>query len=154
MKGNISIQLKAAFLIIVFSMNTVIGFACSMGIDMGFNTTHHHEEEVTVAPVHVHADGKKHQNHVEVSKHHHDSKEEAEKGGCCNDKVINFQTLDKNLAQNANIAISAPEFVPFLSNFFGIDIFKPSLVFHQKHIVRFFHPPPPDIRVLIRSFQI
>ena len=44
---------------LVFSLNTVIGFACAVGINMGFNTTHHHEEEATEAVVHIHKDGKK-----------------------------------------------------------------------------------------------
>ena len=139
---------------VVFALNSVVGFACTLGIDMGFNSMHHHDEEATEAGIQVQAEGAKHHHHNEATKHHHDSREDAEKGGCCNDKVINFQNLDKNTNQNANLAINAPEFVTFLSNFFGIDIFKPSLVSSQKYIVRFFHPPPTDIRILIRSFQI
>ena len=152
MKRYIYIQLKAVLLLLVFSLNTVVGFACAMGVDMGFNTSHHHAEEAITTPVHVHANGTKHHHHNKSNPRHDNSKEDAEKGGCCNDKVIKFQDLDKNIAQNA--IITAPEFVAILSNFFGIDIFKPSLVSSQKYIVRFFHPPPPDIRVLIRSFQI
>ena len=154
MKAKRSIQLKAVFLMVVFALNSVVGFACTLGIDMGFNSMHHHDEEATEAGIQVQAEGAKHHHHNEATKHHHDSREDAEKGGCCNDKVINFQNLDKNTNQNANLAINAPEFVTFLSNFFGIDIFKPSLVSSQKYIVRFFHPPPTDIRILIRSFQI
>ena len=143
MNRNTSIRLKAASLVIVFSLNTVVGFACAMCVNMGFNTTHHHDhetDEVTVA--------------AGTKKHHHDSKETAEKGGCCNDKVINFQNLDKNLIQNTNTVINAPVFIVNLSSFYGIDIFKPAQVSAQKYIDLFFHPPPPDIRVLIRSFQI
>ncbi len=152
---NLSIQLKAALLLIVFSMNTVIGFACAMGEDMGFNTTHHHDEdEATETTVYQHVDGKKHQHHDEAAKHHHDSKEDSEKGGCCNDGVIKFQRLDKSLTQNGNAAINTPVFVAMHSSFFGIEIFKQSQASTQKHIVRFFHPPPPDIRILIQSFQI
>ncbi len=155
MKGNISIKLKAALLLIVFSLNTVIGFACAMGVDMSFNTTHHHdEEEATKTTIHVHADGKKHNHHDEAAKHHHNSKEDSEKGGCCNDGVIKFQNLDKTLAQNANAAINAPVFVALLSRFAGVDIFRQSQVSHQKYIAQFFHPPPPDTRILIQSFQI
>ena len=113
MKRNISIKLKAALFLIVFSMNTLISFACAMGVELGFNSQHHDEEEATETTVHLHADGKKHQHHDEVTKHHQDSKEDSEKTGCCNDGVIKFQ--------------------------FTID---------------FFHPPPPDIRILIQSFQI
>jgi hypothetical protein len=153
MKRSISIQLKAALLLIVFAMNTVMGFACAVGIDMGFNTKHH-DEEITETPVHVHADGKKHQHHNEAARHHHDSKEDSEKGGCCNDGVIKFQSLDKSLNQNGNVGINTPVFVAILSNFFGIDIFKQPQVSFRKYIFYFFHPPPPDIRILIQSFQI
>ena len=154
MKRNISIQLKAALLLIVFSMNTVIGFACAMGVDMSFNTHHHDEEEATETTVHVHADGKKHQHHNEAAKHHHDSNKDSEKGGCCNDGVIKFQSLDKSLAQNVNTAINTPVLVALLSSFYGIDLFMQPQGSHQKHIPQFFHPPPPDIRILIQSFQI
>ena len=58
MSKTISIQLKAAFLLIIFSMNMLVGFSCAVGVDMGFNTAHHHEGEAT--ELHVHADGKKH----------------------------------------------------------------------------------------------
>ena len=146
MKRNISIKLKAALLLIVFSMNTVLGFACAMGVDMGFNTHHHDEEEFPQTTIHVHADSNK--------EHNHDSKEESEKGGCCNDGVMKFQNLDKNLAQNGNVAINIPVFVAMLSTFFGTDIFKQPQASAPKYIVRFFHPPPPDIRILIQSFQI
>jgi hypothetical protein len=153
MKRNISIQLKAVLLLIVFSMNTVIGFACAMGVDMGFNTHHHDEEEATETTIHVHTHGIKHNHYDEVGKHHHNSKEDSEKG-CCNDGVNKFQNLDKTRAQNANPAINAPVFVALLSRFVGIDIFRQSQVSHQKYIVQFFQPPPPDIRILIQSFQI
>ena len=132
MKRNRSIQLKAAFLLIVFALNTLIGFSCAVGIDMGFSNKHHHEAEAT--------------------KHHHHSKEDSEKGGCCSDKVIRFQNLDKDLNQNTGFSI--PVFAVTLSTFFSVDIFKQVQVSNQKHIVQFFHPPPPDIRILIQSFQI
>jgi hypothetical protein len=53
-------KIIASFLLTIFSVNTVVGFACSVGIDMGFNSKHHHDEESTEAVVHIHADGKKH----------------------------------------------------------------------------------------------
>lgn len=87
MKNNISIQLKALLLLIVFSSNTVVGIACSVGADMWFNITHHHDDDGKVVSVHVHADGKKHQHHDEEVNnvlanpnayailHHHDDEE-------------------------------------------------------------------------------
>ena len=134
-------------------MNTLVGFACAMGVDMGFNTTHHHEE-VTEVSIHVHADGKKHQHHHDVDKHQHDKKEATKKDGCCNDKVIKFQDLDKAISQNIKTSIASPIFAAIISNFFGIDIFKARQAAPQKYIARFFHPPPPDILISIQRFQI
>lgn len=155
MKKNISIQFKAALLLIVFSINTVMGFACAVGIDMGFNSKHP-AEEVSETPIHthVHADGKKHQHHDETTKHQQDSKEDSEKGGCCNDGVMKFQSLDKSLTQNGDVTFNTPVFTAMLSSFFGIEIFRPTQIFKQKYIFDFFHPRSPDIRILIQRFQI
>jgi hypothetical protein len=154
MKGNISIQLKAAFLIIVFSMNTFIGFACAMGVDMGFNSKHHHDDEEEATEVLVHVDGKEHQHHDDKeTKHHHDSKEESEKGGCCNDGVIKFQNLEKNLNQN-NTPIYTHVLATILSNFWSINIFNCTKDLPQQYKVSVFHPPPIDILIAIQRFQI
>lgn len=120
---------------------------------MGFNTSHHHDEATEIS-VHVHADGKKQQHHNEATEHHHDKKDASKKDDCCNDKVINFQNLDKNLNQNAKTAIDVPVFVAILNGFFGIDLFKTVQTPPHKSIIPNFHPPPPDIRITIQSFQI
>ena len=130
-------------------MNTLVGLACAVGVDMGFNAMHHHDEEITVTMVHVHADVTKHQHHEVAKKRHHDNKDD-----CCNDKVISFQHLDKCLKQNAKTGAAVPVFAAILSSYYGPDICKPVQIPSPKYIVRFFHPPPPDIRILIRSFQI
>ena len=44
MNSSRTIKYKALFLLATFSLNTVVGFACSLGIDMGFNSGHHHHE--------------------------------------------------------------------------------------------------------------
>ena len=71
MNRTISIKIKATLLITVFSLNTVMGFACSMGIDMGYNKSHH-SEEATEVSVHFHDDAKKHHHENEPKKSHHD----------------------------------------------------------------------------------
>ena len=150
MNRNISIRIKAALLLIIFALNNVIGFACAMGADMGFNTSHHHDE-ATEAKVHIHADGTKHHHHHEANKPHHGSKED--KDGCCNDKVIKIQSLDKNVNQNANITIHPPVFL-FLNNKITSLIVTVIPNLPPQYIIRFFHPPPQDIRIQIKSFQI
>lgn len=150
MKRNISIQLKAALLLVVFGLNTVVGFACAMGVDMGFNTTHHHDEEAT--EVHIHANGEKHEHHNNSATHHHG--EENEKGGCCNDSVIKLSQTEKSVPQS-NIIISPIVFTTFITTHYNIDISYPSQVTTSvKHFVRSYHPPIPDIRIAIQSFQI
>lgn len=163
MKGNKSIRLKAAFLLMVFSLNTVVGFACSIGIDMGFNTKHHHDEATTEPAVHVHADGKKHVHHKEVSGHHHQHKEVAdndhkskgEKDNCCNDGVMKITQLDKAVPQSVSIALHPIFFTAFVSSFYYVDILYSSQVNTSiKHFVRSYHPPISDIRIAIQSFLI
>ena len=60
MKSNISIQLKATFLIIVFGLNTLVGFACAIGVD--FNASRQQASTKKSVATHIHADGKKHQH--------------------------------------------------------------------------------------------
>jgi len=163
MKRNSSIQLKAAFLLIVFAMNTVVGLACAVGVDMSFNTKHHDEEQEIKTPVHVHANGHKHEHKKEAGKHKHEHGNEANKHkhvekkapakeGCCTDEVVKFQNVEKNLA--AKIVIDAPAFVAILSTFPGINLYNITKAFPQKSIVPFFYPPPPDILISIQKFQV
>jgi len=159
MKEKISIQLKAAFLLLVFSMNTMIGFACAVGIDMGFNAKHH-DEEVTEIPIHVHADGNKHHHNNEPKKYghnqsapnHHDDKNASKKDDCCTNEIMQFQQSDKKLA--AKTGINMPVFVAIINIFLGIDRFSSVESTSQQYIASYFHPPPPDIRIAIQSFQI
>ena len=174
MKRNTSIQLKAAFLLAVFTLNSVVGFACAMGLGMGSKTSHHkdeatepsvhvhadgkkhhHQQEPPKANVHLHADGKKHDHHNEPVKQHHVKKEtpKKDKDDCCNDDVLKFQKLDKNLNLNAKRAIDAPVFVAILSTFLGINIFQSSAA-PRLPAIRYLFPPPPNILISIQRFQI
>jgi hypothetical protein len=149
MKRNISIQLKAAFLILVFGLNTVVGFACAIGVDMSFNISHHHDEATEIS-VHVHANDKK---------HHHEEKEDNDanndkKENCCHYKVIKLSQTDKAVPQAAKI-VSPVFFTTFVAVYFKINIAYPSQVnIADKYFVLGHHPPIPDIRIAIQSFQI
>ena len=157
MNKNISIQLKAAFLIIVFSLNTIIGFACAIGIDMGFNSTHHHNEEATEVTIHIHADGKKHEHHNKTEKHHEEEinhdKANNNKDNCCHDKVIKITQVDKSIPQSLT-AINPVFFTTFIPSFYNTDPLFTSQSRSIKYFVRNYHPPILDIRIAIQSFQI
>jgi hypothetical protein len=157
-------KIIAAFLLTVFSLNTVVGFACSVGIDMGFNSKHHHDEEVTETVVHIHSDGKKHfhyekkenQNHGKV--HHHEQannhhKSSNKKDNCCNDQVFQFEQLDKSVPPSLNI-IHPIFLISFFDAFYNVVLPSPGIVKDIKQFVRNYHPPILNIRIAIQSFQI
>jgi len=153
MKRNIAIQLKTAFLLLVFGLNTMVGFACAIGVDMGFNTSHHHNEATEVS-IHVHSDGKKHAHHDQTPKHHHDNQSTSKKGDCCNDKVVNLIQTDKAVPQS-NTIINPVFITAFVVTYFNIDLLYSSQASTSiKYFVRSYHPPISDIRIAIQSFQI
>jgi hypothetical protein len=142
MRKNISIQYKATFLLIVFSLNMIIGFACAIGIDMGFNTLHHEETEV------IAHEGS---HHHEADSHH---KSKGCKGNCCNDHVIKFSQVDKSLPQSF-VSFNTIFFTTLISTFYNIDVLHISkAIANIRYFARSHHPPIPDIRIAIQSFQI
>ena len=157
MKSILTKQLKAALLLIVFSLNTVIGFACAVGIDMGYNSKHHHDDdEATEIAVHVHADSKKHNHYNVEDNYHHKAdahKSCDDKDNCCHDKVTKFSQLDKAIPQS--LSDNPIFFTAFISSFYNIDIFVASQnTKSTKYFVRGHHPPIPDILIAIQRFQI
>ncbi|TAJ60626.1 MAG: hypothetical protein EPO58_05040 [Chitinophagaceae bacterium] len=177
MKGKRSIQVKAAFLLTVFSLNTLVGFACSVGLRMGFNESHPGKKE---GKVHIHKDGKKHvhqpvteKNHpgkdegkVHIHKdgkkhvrkpatgndHHAKASNTSKKDDCCKEKVVKLQTADKNF-QYAKININAPVYI-VPSTYSASATFRIVKPYLQEYTACHFHPPPRDIRIEIQSFQI
>jgi hypothetical protein len=155
MNGHTSIKLKAAFLLTVFALNTVLAFACSMGVKMGYNDQHHETATIkTTAHSHKHGPNttSQHGEHASLS-HHHDKGEPA-KDDCCTENALKFQTEDKNFQQAQNTALKAPVFVAFLSLFLGFELAPVAIKPGTKHLIPQYYPPPPDIRLAIHSFQI
>ena len=142
MKRNKSIQFKAAFLLIAFSLNSVVGFACAAGLDMGFNSNHHEESGMEVSGNH----------HHEANTNCHQTN--SHKDNCCNNGVVKFQQIDKNIETSFSL-IGPSFFTSFPASFYNIDILssgnKSSGIYY---LVRKHRPPIPDIRIAIQSFQI
>ena len=174
MTPNLSIKLKALFLLIVFAANTAVGVACAFSMDMVFNTSHHnktkeiagvhndddgkkpvHEKELSAITTHAHQDGSNHQHNNEPAKQvpaDGSNLLSKDNGGCCTDEVQAFQNLDKNVTVNTGINI--PVFVAILGDYFDIDFSTAVKDFSVNYKARFFYPPPPDIRIAIQRFQI
>ena len=165
LKKNQSIKLKATFLMAVLALNSVVGFACSVGLDMGFNSKHHHDDEAMEAVVHIHKDGKKHIHQEKKESHDHDKSHQHEEAnnnhqsgnaqdGCCNDKVRNFEQLDKSVPNSLSV-VHPIFFTAFVAAYFHISVLLyTDIVKDIKQFVRSYHPPIPDIRIAIQSFQI
>ncbi len=144
-----SIQYKAAFLLVAFSLNTLIGFACAVGLDMGFNSQHH-DSAVSISESYHH-DRSHHHDEADID-HHHTSGND--KDNCCNNGVMKFQSVDKNVAASFS-SINPIFFTSFVASFYNVDILSfNNRISAIKYFVRSHHPPIPDIRIAIQSFQI
>ena len=148
MNKSFAIQFKAVFLVIIFSLNMFVGFACSIGIEMGFNAPNHDEAEIKTTHTHTHHHGA-HKTHDHKKSH----TEKREKNGCCNDEVQKVQQLDKNINSTAKSTILL--FTALLPpSFFQTYIVKLFKTNPSKYRERFFYPPPPNILVESQRFQI
>ncbi|SHN34309.1 hypothetical protein [Chitinophaga sp. CF418] len=147
MKINSTIRLKAAFLLVVFALNTMIGFACAVG--MGFNSKHHHEEASSSAATH---------HHKSQKCHHHDEapakKGAANDDNCCNKNVIQFSQLDKLLTHAVSTGIETPVTIVFLHDFYLSYLSPFAKISKQNRVVHPYFSSSPDIRVSIQSFLI
>lgn len=170
MKYSRYIKIKALVLSAVFSLNTVVGFACSIGLDLGYNSFHHkkavietqeqshenschhqHKPVETKKDTHRHDDGVVHGHHNDLQKKEADSKD-LPADDCCSNEVYKFNDLAKNITQektgNKLLVLSAIPHSFFDQIVSGINEI-PLL-----HSSRFLFPPPPDILVSIQKFQI
>ena len=141
-------QYKAFFLLFVFSLSTIIGFACAAGVDMGFNKHHHEENNFAISSI-----NKEEEHHHQQTGHHHGDKIPSEKGGCCTNSVIEFQKLDKNTSLSS-LVFFTPVFVACIYHYNRINITGIEAIASQRPVIRHYYPPPRDIRVSIQSFQI
>jgi hypothetical protein len=152
-----SIKFNAALLFVVFASNTILGFACAVGVDKALikRIIHHiGNVEATESCSRVYD--------VDKGLHHDDDKKAPEKDcrcnnekdDCCNKKVVAFEHLDKTVTQPVAASFALPfiELPPFLS--LNSRIYSATSITVLNHIIRNLHPPPEDIRVSIRSFQI
>lgn len=152
MKKNKTIQFKAALLLLVFSLNTLLGFACSLGLQMGYNE-HHHDAEVAAPTSHTahHEHGSDQKHHEDKKQHHPDN--ESSDDDCCSNGVTSFNLISKTIPHQVELV---PHFfTAFTFTWFNSGIFPYiNVTKNIKPFVRSHHPPIPDIRIAIQSFQI
>lgn len=147
-----TIKMNAFFLVVVFCLNTVTGFACSLGLDMGFNSKHHPDVKEVISH--------ETDNHSHTSSHSHESdknhhQEKNSEDNCCNEAVNKFEQLDKSITSSVSFP-GHPEFFSDLVNVFYNynEALISQVTKNKRFFVRSHHPPIPDIRLAIQSFQI
>jgi hypothetical protein len=143
MKKNLSIPLKAAFLLTVFSLNTIIGFGWSFGIHVCCHSCH--QQEPLVKP--------------HLFCHVHDKAKDNESKGCtkpcCCDLIIKLFQVDKTFnCSFTNFKSGYP--ATFISSFYNVYASNNSKSCPAiKFFIRRHHPPAvPDIRIAIQSLQV
>ncbi|WP_276346115.1 hypothetical protein [Daejeonella sp. JGW-45] len=169
MKKSPSIQLKAFFLLVVFSLNTLLSFACAAGLDMGYNRDHH--TSMVSSPAKHPGPGHKHPGSSHNANHHlksiesnHDGAQHAQERhsaenstpeDCCRDEAAKFEKKDKLNPQPVNYNLQ-PLFITLNPNW-AYNPGAASVPLHnsdQRHLVRNHHPPIADTRIAIQSFLI
>lgn len=170
-----SIQFKAAFLLFVFSLSTIVGFACSVGLNTTLNADHHKKPDGHQQKSHEH--GKSHEHaasddhhqkpvshhehpadhHQEQADHHKQVKNSQEnpEDNCCKEEVAKFEKGEKRTPQSFNYNLQ-PLFVTLgFINTFNRDVLASNLYLpSNKYFVRNHHPPIADTRIAIQSFLI
>lgn len=148
---------KALLLFTVFSLNTVVSFACSLG---GlFHNLHHGSTATSTASHHVnHHDHKGGHKHNHASKHQHDNQLETEnstKDDCCSNNVIEIEKVEKSLSRT----IEAPSVVfltslltTYSSIFQAFPVQDP--IFYPDSVRWRVPTTIQNLRIVIQSFQI
>ena len=154
MRSKYFIKFTAVFLLIVFSLNTVVGFACSAGVDMGFNSKHHHHDDDDIV-LGTQTDPN---DHHEMEEHHHHHEltrdQKGDDDNCCDKGVAEFSQSDKMLSHLFALETQTQTVfntsVSYYLSELEITASKPTSI----RVIRSFFFTLPDIRVSIQSFQI
>ncbi len=137
--------IKAVLLLLVFSLNTLVGSACSLS--KVFHQSHHHQSSA----MHSHGEGVKHEH--DHSGSHHDAGEEGE--DCCSRSSVAFNHLDKSVAQNFATPVLTFPVHPFT------EFYNTFLLLRRQDdgtAITYTRWRPPatiqDLRIVMQSFQI
>ena len=145
-------------LLIVFLLNTVVGFACAIGIDMGFNSAHLAHENSG----HGHHQSKTDRHALNGHQHVHNSheqvqhpKQDANKDNCCKDEAAKLTKSDKLNNPVLDLSQISQPFMLLVGNVYPqiAELRLPSNV-SNAYFSRHCRSPIRDVRISIQSFQI
>lgn len=148
-----TIYLKGFFLLIVFSLNTIVSFACSTS--ELFHNSHHSKN--SPAKGHSHQHGGHHNpqhDHGQQGQDHEKDKQNKNDDDCCAASIISLAKIEKSIARS--IEVPSPILMPFIKAF--ISLAPPSAEIGKTIFPDFIRWRPPatiqDLRIVIQSFQI
>lgn len=145
---------KAFILLVIFSMNIMVSFACSLG---GLFHEFHHKSSSTSIPAHsqTHHPDKEHQHGNSHSSENANGSKAPESGNnCCSNSVLELQKIAKIVSRSVdapdNIFISG-----FTTYYSHLVIVHPQLNEPVPDEVRWRVPATiHDLRIVMQSFQI
>lgn len=158
MRGRQETYYAALFLLTVFSLNTVVSFACSLG---GLFHDLHHGSPAPSTVAH-HQEG----HHGDLSSHDHDQgkkdrqsshaeKENSAANDCCSNNVLEVEKLEKSVSRTieAPHTIFLTSLVASLATLFQLFPAQDQVFYPEP--VRWRHPMTiQNLRIVIQSFQI
>lgn len=148
---------KALLLTLVFSLNTIVSFACSFSNLL--HGIHHHETATAPAAEHQHS----HNHHSSGSdKHEHDDQQHQHSAGtsreakddCCSESVVEIEKVEKAVSRSieAPQALFIASFFATYASLFQIDTIEDASI--PTYIRWRLSATIPDLRIVIQSFQI
>ncbi|MFN0293541.1 HYC_CC_PP family protein [Pedobacter helvus] len=152
-----AIQLKASLLTLVFLSNMMVSLACAVGTDMRLNRAHHHDK-TAYSHKHTHNNSKPHDhashNHDKSSSDQQSSK--SSKDNCCKDEVVKLTKADKLNQPGFDYSLLSQSFfiLPYTAYNVGYLRIISANVSNEYLAWQHYHPPIPDLRIAIQSFQI
>lgn len=138
------------FLLLVFSLNTVLGFACGAGWNLGYNAAHHQQGKI--AKPHS---GTMHAEHHHAETYDQPMPDSTQDEDCCTQNVLKISLTDKFV----------PKFVDRVNPVYFFSFALPYRVIFPhawmylsgnsfSYLIPGHHPPITDIRIAIQRFQI
>ncbi|MEI6945684.1 hypothetical protein V9K67_00675 [Paraflavisolibacter sp. H34] len=157
-------RIRALLLLLVFSLNTLAGFACSVGMNLGYNRGHHHGQGGHGPGKHVQGKqdhGKGHLPGATGHTRHHDSGAAVHvspvgKEDCCSGDVTRLARQVKKVADET----PAPEVPVLMLSDISLLLLPtpcrrdPGANSRFQFVRRSCFLNDTDIRIAIRSFQI
>lgn len=152
MSRQLKYRIKSLILLLVFSINTLAGFACSIGMNMGYNEGHHQhgKEPVKASTDHHHDHHDQEPQKSESKKEHHGGGED-----CCGD-ITKLNLADKSVVNSISLQVPV-FFIALVSQFILPEATTFSLLNNPTSysLRRSWNlHDHTDLRIVIQSFQI